>query len=243
MFEIEPYNLINSEYDISINTAKNEVKIVLFSDTHYKNDDISPKELVKLINKQNPELVFFVGDLIDDYQNNPVDTDDIIKYFTDIDAKYGKFAIMGNHDYGGYADKIYKEIMNESGFELLINEALEIDSLNLNIIGLDDLLLGDILDDISHLKKDDMTNILLLHEGDEVDLHLENYDFAFSGHSHGGQINLPIIKDYVLPLGAEKYVQGYYENVNLITTSGIGTTKIHARLFVPPEIITINFKY
>lgn len=243
-FEIEPNRLVTKYETITLSeNAENEINILVFSDTHYRADFFDVSKHVNEINKNDPDIVFFVGDLIDDYKNDPIDSEKIIEEYSKINAKYGKYTIMGNHDYGGYADKVYKEIMQKSGFELIINDSFYIEELNINILGMDDSLLGDEFVNIADFKMENAINILLSHEGDILPNYQEYYDFAVSGHSHGGQINLPYLKNLVLPIGAEEYIRGYYEDDRVYTTSGIGTTKIHARFLVTPEIVSINLKY
>lgn len=244
MFKIEPLRLVTIYSEISLSSnPQNSVNIVIFSDTHYREGFFELDNVVEKINDQNPQLVIFVGDLIDDYKNDPVDKTRIIEAFSKIDASIGKYAIMGNHDYGGYADKVYKEVMIESGFNLLINDSEFIDELNINILGMDDSLFGEPFADIAEHYKSGATNILISHEGDVFEDYADYYEFAISGHSHGGQINLPILRDLVLPIGAEKYIRGYYPDSKVYTTSGIGTTQIHARFLVEPEIVAMTLKY
>jgi len=195
-------NLISKDVD--------EIKILQFSDTHVSEyfviEDL--ENIVSKINEQDPDIVVFTGDLIDqfnDYENKD-EINEIWETLSLIKAPF-KYAIYGNHDYGGGAESIYKRIMENSGFELLINEKSVLEQYNINIIGMDDSIFGDYDSEIfSDLDKDSY-NIVLSHEPDVVDYLLENnINLFLSGHSHGGQINLPIVKS--LPLLAENYTRG-----------------------------------
>lgn len=238
-FKIEPIMLIVKEITIEFKeNASNEMKIVLFSDTHFKTDTSESyiEKIISKINDQNADVVMFLGDLIDNHEENPVDSDMIIKLFSEIDGE--KFAVMGNHDYGGGAERTYKNILVNSDFQILINEAVFVD--DIQIIGLDDLIFGK--PDYDILIENDYENtIIILHEGDMIDNIEGNFDIAFAGHSHGGQIAIPYIKEIIMPKGAEKYINGLYEKIYV--TSGIGTTMIDARLFCPPEIVVVTIKY
>lgn len=245
-FEIEPNLLITTEIEINIsNNPTKSVKIVAFSDTHYTADTglAELNRLVDKINEENADIVVFLGDLIDDQENSPIKTNLITEAFKSIKANYAKYSIMGNHDYGGYAEQIYKEIMFDSGFNLLINTDSYIDDLNLKFVGIDDYFFGKPDTNMMKMYLEKENIILLTHAGDIVDRCLGTYDLALSGHSHGGQINIPFIRDFVTPDGAEKYVKGYYEEQKIYATSGIGTTKIDARLFNFPEIVAITLNY
>jgi len=106
---------ITSQY---ISKELSNIKIVQFSDTHIS-DYFTIKDLmktVKKINKLNPDIVLFTGDLIDNYSESTIDSKKISYVLSLIDATLGKYSVYGNHDYGGGATRIYKEIMNDAGF-------------------------------------------------------------------------------------------------------------------------------
>lgn len=228
--------------DLEINqNPQNEMKIVLFSDTHFKSDTRENyiRKIATKINDMQPDVVMFLGDLIDDYTLNPPDTNFIIEQLSRIEGQ--KFAVMGNHDYGGGAERIYTEIMEKSGFDLLINRSVDVKGLK--IVGVDDMIFGkpnyNLLE--AYEKTDNV--LVMLHEGDMIDDMIGLYDMAFSGHSHGGQIAIPYISEKIMPSGAEKYIKGLYSTEKIYVTSGIGTTNIDARLLCAPEIVVINLKY
>ncbi|MDW5299001.1 MAG: metallophosphoesterase, partial [Sedimentibacter sp.] len=226
-----------------------EIKILQFTDTHVSEyfviEDL--KRTVSKINEQNPDIVVFTGDLIDRYDTyeNKDKIYEIWETLGSIKAPF-KYAIYGNHDYGGGAENIYKQIMKNSGFELLINEKSALEQYNINIIGMDDSIFGDYDSEIFYNLDKDSYNIVLSHEPDVVDYLLENnIDLFLSGHSHGGQINLPIVK--LLPLLAEKYTRGIYSFENarqtkLYVNIGLGTSKIPMRFMAAPELAVFILK-
>lgn len=249
---VEP-NLLTVHYE-TINTnlmrGADEVRMLQFSDTHVsRNFDIADlKKTVKKINEENPDIVVFTGDLIDQY-NNYEYKDRIYEIWETlgaINAPY-KFAVYGNHDYGGGAEKVYKEIMEKSGFVLLINENAKLSDLNLNFVGMDDSIFGSYEPDkVASLMDEEMYNIVLSHEPDVADRFLEyNVDLFLSGHSHGGQVNLPVVN--YQPALAEKYIRGFYYFDNLRQTKlyvniGMGTSKIPLRFMAEPELSVITLK-
>ena len=91
-----------------------------------------------------------------------------------------------------------------------------------------------------------MYNLVLCHEPDIVDKILNsNTDYMVAGHTHGGQIRIPFYTEKYLPSYGEKYVKGEYklDNKNktiLYVNSGLGTTKIPARLGAVPELTYIT---
>ncbi|MEG0292520.1 MAG: metallophosphoesterase [Anaerovoracaceae bacterium] len=246
-FIIEPHQITTKKIDLTQDKIKKDIKIAVFSDTHigsdYSIDDLN--KAISAINNETPDLVFFIGDLIDNYQNNKIDSRDISNALGNINSKLGKYAVFGNHDYGGGAEHHYENIMNAGDFTVLKNNNITIYGQNLTITGIDDFLIGYGNIAAANSLPNSSYNIVLCHEPDKVDELLnKNVDLYLGGHSHGGQINLPFVQHEFYPYLGKKYTYGLY-NVNNIKTyvnPGLGTTKIAARLFVPPEITIITLK-
>jgi len=230
---------------------KDNIKIIQFSDTHISEffDMDNLKKTVDKINNENPHIVVFTGDLIDQYNKyeNKDNIHEIGEALSEINAPLGKYAIYGNHDYGGGAENAYRQIMADGGFELLVNEKAKIDEHNINIIGMDDSIFGTFDKEIivSYIDED-CFNIILSHEPDVAEHFLEyNADLFICGHSHGGQVNLPFI-NYTPPL-AQKYVRGMYAVDNYRQTKiyvnvGLGTSKIPMRFMAAPELTVFTLK-
>ncbi|WP_026583083.1 metallophosphoesterase [Bacillus sp. J33] len=247
--EIEPRLLDITTHKISNKTipkAFDHVKIVQFSDTHlgfhYDLDQL--EELIMKLNKQEPDIVFFTGDLMDE-PNKYLEASRVAPLLEKIKAPLGKFAIYGNHDHGGYGSDIYKSIMEKAGFILLMNESHKIDvsGSSIHIIGIDDAMLGrpDIKLAVENIK-DPSYKILLSHAPDLADgassfgIHLQ-----LSGHSHGGQIKIPFFGALVKPPYAERYHEGFYEigsqePLTLYVNRGLGTTRLPFRFLSRPEM-------
>lgn len=237
-------NTINI-HSMAISNSADGIKIVQFSDTHlssYYNIE-KLKKLVTKINLLEPDIIIFTGDLIDEYNTCSINTEDIINELSRLKAVYGKYSVYGNHDYGGGAQRIYKKIMKNSGFSLLINDSVVINKINLTITGLDEAIFGmPDTQNISNKALDNFYNILITHEPDIVD-YIKNYNFdaALAGHSHGEQINIPFLDDIILPQYAQKYVRGIYKlntprDGFIYVNKGVGTTKMHLRFMAVPEI-------
>ncbi|MGL4338100.1 MAG: metallophosphoesterase [Turicibacter sp.] len=252
---IEPKLLVVNEYTIE-NTKSNSneaIKIVQFTDTHL-GDFYSIEQLQKLvdkINEQNPDVVVFTGDLIDEAHEYE-DIHSISVVLEDIKASLGKFAIWGNHDYGGGAQRHYENIMNEAGFTVLRNEVETIQTsrnLSISISGLDEVMMGHPdFNLINENLSQDNFNLLILHEPDLVDdFANSDVDLALAGHSHGGQINIPFFGPIITTAYGEKYTKGLYlvgehETLQLYVNTGIGNTKLPYRFMNIPEISVFNIK-
>ena len=243
--KIEPYRLKVKQVDLAAGLLK-EVKIVQISDIQISKNYTTKhlKRVVEKMNQQQPDIVLFTGDLHENYAEYHSD-EELIDTLGDIKATYGKFAIWGNRDYGGGAARQYPYIMQQSGFELLQNQGVSI-QLNsresLFLAGVDDALLGnpDIAPIESALKKADCTYALLMtHEPDTADQYADTgFNLIVAGHSHGGQVNIPLLPQITTAM-AEKYVAGLYQlnqNTSLYVNVGIGTSRYPLRFGVVPEI-------
>lgn len=160
--------------------------------------------------------------------------------------QYGEIVIMA-----AGAVRQYEDIMEKSGIYLLRNEAVSITVTgeeHLFLAGLDDALLG--APDITEImeKFTDhryLYSILMTHEPDTADLYSKlGFDLIVAGHSHGGQVNIPLLPQIKTTL-AEKYVDGFYslnDQTSLYVNSGIGTSRFPMRLGVIPEITVFSLE-
>ncbi|RSD28200.1 metallophosphoesterase [Mesobacillus subterraneus] len=248
--ELEPHML-----DITRHKLKNDalpagfkgMKIIQFSDTHvgFQYTMAQLEDLISQINKLSPDLIVFTGDLLDDPRHFQ-DRNQIISMLNKLNAPLGKFAVYGNHDHGGYGSEIYKEIMELSGFTLLLNRSAKVsllDGSSLWIAGIDDAMLGqpDIKAAMAGIPHDAYT-ILLSHAPDKADEAAAfPIQLQLSGHSHGGQIQIPFYGPWVTPPFAEKYVEGFYTvgsnpSMKLYVNRGLGTTRLPFRFLSQPEL-------
>ncbi|MBN1054901.1 metallophosphoesterase [Clostridium botulinum] len=253
---VEP-NLLSVK-NIEINNSsniKNEdtIKIAQISDIHlgeyYTIDKL--EKLVNKVNSQNADIIVFTGDLFDNVSKFE-DTSKVAPILKKLNAKIEKYAIYGNHDYGGGAKNIYKNVMEDSGFKILVNDQanVKLDSgKTISILGLDDALLGnpDVEKTVRNIKESNY-NLLLLHEPDLSDKFVSyNIDLILAGHSHGGQVKIPFLGEIVTPPLAEKYKDGLYNlntqrNTQLYVNSGIGNTKMPFRFMNVPEVSIFEIK-
>lgn len=237
---IEPNRLIVREVLLQ-GDIKKAITIAHFSDVHFGRfkDADKAKTLVEMINTQHPDLVLFTGDMIDNYAKTPNMVKDLQPYLHAIQSTYGKYAVYGNHDIGGGARRIFSDFMNACGFQVLKNDYIEIPELQIAILGTDDPQAGYENPEISKTNVQPY-QILMSHEPDFADkLDLATIDLMISGHTHGGQISLPILTRFFLPNGGQKYVKGMYyvQNSKLFVSSGVGMTFMPFRLGNTPEIV------
>lgn len=235
-------------YDKSVPSGFDGIKIVHFSDLHYNRAITSSKisKIIDEINLINADIVVFTGDLID---KDMIISDSDYKYlgevFSKIKSKYGKFAILGNHDYNNM-DKVI-QVFNNSGFkylensyEIIYNEKNE--KIFIGGVGNVSYNLDDVDKTMEYFNSNDDIDykVMLIHEPDISDKIVDNYNInlILAGHSHNGQVRLPIIGSIYTPPGAKKYYDEYYriDRTNLYISSGIGVSTINYRFWNKPSI-------
>lgn len=234
---IKEYGITNKELPASFHG----LKIIHFSDILYGNttnsDDI--KNIVKEINNQKPDIVFFTGDLFDkDIKVSDKEQKQIIKELKKIDANLYKYAISGDNDLKDY--NAYKNTMEDSGFILLnnSNELLYYESESpIKIVGLTNT--SDLESSFKEDTAEQSFTIVLMHKPDSIDkLTKYKVDLAFAGHTLGGQIKVPFLGGIIKKDGGKKYTEEQYKvnDVNMYVSSGIGTDNIKLRTFNKPSI-------
>ena len=246
LFETKEYKISN----VNLANDFSGLKIIHISDIHYGRITSTKmmKKIIKEVNLIKPDIIVITGDLID---KDATLTEKDISFLKDslakLESKYGKYAIYGNHDITYSREKI-EEIYKYSNFKLLVNDYDIIYGKRneaLFIGGLDSLLEGEqnIEKTMSYFNdhEDILYKILLVHEPDSTDNILEKYpntNLILAGHSHNGQVRLPLIGAVYTPSGSKKYYDNYYKinETDLYISSGIGVSRINFRLFNKPSI-------
>ena len=219
---------------------------------------------VDLINQQKSDIMLFTGDIV----NNKADEmDDWLAVFDKLEAKEGKYSILGNHDYGDYMDwknpqdKInnfqkVKDIHKKIGFDLLLDEHryLEKDGQKIALLGVENWgkgfnQAGDLQRASANIKKEDF-KILMSHDPSHWEEKVKqddfNYQLTLSGHTHGLQMGIEIPgwfkwspSQFVYKQWAGLYEEfGRYINVN----RGFGYHAFPGRVGIWPEITVIELK-
>ncbi|WP_158847837.1 metallophosphoesterase [Algibacter sp. L1A34] len=275
-FYIVMYSIFKAVYHFKIHRHKIEfsnlpksfdgLKIVQISDLHLGSFNYRYKVLekaIKLINDLHPDLIFFTGDLVNNYAWELVGWD---KVFKKLIAKKGKYAIFGNHDYGDYSqwnsdekkeenlNKI-KEFYKNIDFKLLLNtsEIIQINQDKIAVIGIENWgkppfkQYGDLQKALKNTS-DIVFKILLSHDpnhwNEEV-IDATDIALTLSGHTHGMQAAINFKNNSWSPIKYKyKHWAGLYQhnNQSLYVNRGLGWLGFPGRLGMRPEITLIKLK-
>lgn len=247
MISIREYRIINKKIPNSFIGTK----IMQFSDLHYGStmtqDNLN--DINKIINERKPDIIVFTGDLIyKDYKMKTKDTETLTNKLKELNATLGKYAILGDEDSN---NENIISIFNQANFTILRNEnelIYKSDNNPILLVGLSSLINNeqDIEKGYSYFNEEshnpNIFTIALVHEPDSADDMINSYntDLILSGHSHNGNIRIPIINYTPFKKnGAKKYDQNYYKinDSKLYISSGLGTNnKSGIRLFCRPSM-------
>jgi uncharacterized protein len=242
--QVEPEQVVVERLQIPIeglDSALEGLRIVQISDIHI--DAYTHLETVQkatsLVNSLKPDLIVLTGDYVTE---NAEAIFELQPYGAALNAKYGIFASLGNHEL--WTDPaLVRAALEKMGFPVLVNSgvALGIGKGLLYLAGVDDCWSGqpDLGSALAGLPAN-VPAVLLAHEPDFADLFAADGRVALqlSGHTHGGQVRLPGYGAILLPPFGKKYDQGLYqiEGMWLYTNRGLGLGPVSFRVNCPPEI-------
>jgi uncharacterized protein len=247
------------------------MRIVQISDLHLGSwASVDPiEEVAGIISDLEPDLVLFTGDIVNYSTNEAFRFREILK---SIRAKYGVFAILGNHDYGDYVNwpseearernlTLLYDFFKEIGWKLLrnANEIIEIEGEKIALIGVENWSASHRFPKLGNLPKamagveDIPVKILMSHDPThwekEVSVKYQDIDLTLSGHTHGFQFGVELkhfrwsFAQYIY-----KYWAGLYEVDNgqktqyLYVNRGLGMIGYPGRVGILPEITLINLE-
>jgi predicted MPP superfamily phosphohydrolase len=248
--------------------GKEELKIVLISDLHLAvwRNHAPIEKVVKMINDQQPDLIFITGDLV---QFVSEEFTEYMPILAQLQAKRGIYSVLGNHDYGRYArfktdsarkEDVFKLVLYQTllGWHVLNNESVKLYEdavpLGITIAGVEFyspkkmfVNEGDLTKTFKNVDTNDYV-ILLSHDPqawDEVLRRNLPANLTLSGHTHGMQLGIYTKRIRFSPASLlYKQWGGLYEKQGkqLYVNVGLGSVGFPARVGMPPEITVIRLK-
>lgn len=219
---------------------------------HFRAEELYPS--IQLINELQPEFLLLTGDYVSDEDGRVAE---MLAPLCDLTVP--AYAIWGNHDTWGHGWYVQR-VLDQTSIKLLWNESIEVKP-HLWLVGLDDVLCGhpNLRRALADTTLSD-PKLLMVHEPDyflkTVQLQAP-IDVQLSGHTHGGQVRLPVLKPsqngeqlpfnsrpYILPMMGKEYVMGHYQvgHQSLYVNRGLGFTGPPLRLNCPPEITVFTLE-
>jgi predicted MPP superfamily phosphohydrolase len=220
---------------------------------------------IDLVNQQNSDVIFFTGDLVN---NKTAEVLPWMEHFSKLSAPYGVYSVLGNHDYGDYAQwstndektnnfKTLCDVQKEMGWDLLLNESrfIEKSGERIALVGVENWGMGgfkragDLNKSLELVSESDF-KILLSHDPShweaEVLPHPYKIHLTLSGHTHGMQFGIDIPGWFKWSPVQWRYKQwaGLYEKnqQHINVNRGFGYLAYPGRVGMWPEISVITLK-
>ena len=261
------FQVINKTIEVrNLPSSFDGFRIVHISDLHigsFHGYESRVRKAVAKINRQDPDMIVFTGDLVNNFT---AELNGFIEILAEMNAPYGKFSILGNHDYGDYyqweSDEAKKANMQEMfsaqeriGFRLLLNEwdTITVNNQSIALIGVENWgdppfpQYGD-LEKARSGSENMPVRILLSHDPSHWDAEILGHtgiELTLSGHTHGMQFGIEnrFIKWSPGKIKYPRWGGLYQENGQyLYVNRGLGFIAFPGRIGMPPEITVIELK-
>lgn len=240
------------------------LRVVQISDMHlgsFPTDSDIVQRGIDLINAEEPDLILFTGDLVNDYSE---EAEPWLEQLSKLEARIGKFSILGNHDYSDYARypsreakaanlERLKEHHATMGFRLMLDERLNIerDGEHIELLGVQNWgtkfqQYGDLAKTVAG-SNPERFRLLMSHDPShwEAQVWAEKIDLMLSGHTHGAQFGISINGQTYSPAQwFYKHWAGLYEHegMRLYVNRGFGFIGFPGRIGMPPEITVLDLR-
>jgi predicted MPP superfamily phosphohydrolase len=218
------------------------LRIAYASDFHAgpTTDPALLQRAVAALHEARPDVLLLGGDFV---ALAPSEADILAEELGRIPAPFGRYAVLGNHDWWAGPDRIVRRL-EASGIEVLTNRNRRLGPPfdRVWICGIDDHWCGKPDWRTAFQGAGDIRVVLMHAPSGLLDLGQERFSLALCGHTHGGQVALPGGMPILVPWGplSRQYARGRFElpyGATLIVSVGIGCVVVPLRLFTKPEIV------
>ncbi len=250
----EPSSLQVEEYEIVTQKwyKKEPLRIAVLADLHTGSPHHGFKMLERIVQETNaasPDLILLAGDFVIHgvIGGTFIPPEKSAKYLSKLKARLGVYAVLGNHDWWFDYDQVFQAFI-DNGIPVLEDRSILIQN-NADtfwLAGISDFWEGehDIDKALTDVPKGSSI-IAFTHNPDLFPEIPDRVDLTIAGHTHGGQVNLPLLGRLVVPSRYDdRYAIGHIiENArHLFVTPGLGTSILPIRFRVPPEISIVTIR-
>lgn len=227
------------------------IRLVLFSDIHVHGPDMPPERVERIVDQINalrPDVVIAAGDFVgDSWIGREYPASEAIAPLRALRARFGVYAVLGNNDYDADSRAVVGAL-EAAGVRVLMNNAVRAGPLAIG--GVDGAIFlskkkwwARRAKTYAALERTPGSKILVAHRPDEFTAAPPWIPLVLAGHTHCGQIVLPLIgpvetgSDY-----GTKYLCGIIRDgpKTLVVTGGVGTSHLPLRIGAPPDIWLIS---
>ncbi len=260
-FWLEPSSLTVRRVELAVprwHAEHGDLKIALLTDLHVGALHMSLgrlRHVVERVNAEAPEVVIITGDFViggKDHEGGVaggtfVEPESIAAELKNLRAPLGVYAVLGNHDWWFDGERVARALEG-AGLRVLENRAARIErgGRAFWLAGVADLWTRrpDVEGALREVSTDDPV-LLFTHNPDIFPDVPARVSLTLAGHTHGGQVNLPLLGRPVVPSRfGQRFAFGHVVEGgrHLYVGGGIGTSIIPVRFRVPPEIVVLNLR-
>jgi len=246
-FGIEPGMMVVRHVRMDLPAWKSDLRVAVLSDLHIGSPHVGLDKLriiVEKTNAEHPDLVVLLGDFVTGGPNGRraggfVEPEATAAELKKLHAPLGVFAVLGNHDWWYDGNRVGRAL-TDAGIPVLENKAVRVGPIWLG--GIADFWTRepDIAGTLAQVTSDDPV-VLITHNPDIFPEVPSRVSLLLAAHTHGGQVQLPIIGTLIttskLGYNAGEFVE---RGRHLFVTTGIGTSILPVRFGVPPEIVILT---
>jgi predicted MPP superfamily phosphohydrolase len=249
---IEPRRLVVRDMELSLPywpASLDGVRAGVASDLHAGVLHAGVREIrraVDTLNAREPDVHLLLGDFLDASQviRRHVAPEVVARELARLRAPLGTFAVIGNHDWRNSGDRMWRAL-EAVGITVLEDRAV-LTERGFWIAGMGDMRhrRPNVLRALRDVP-DDAPVIVLSHDPDLFPRIPARVALTLSGHTHGGQVAIPVLRRPVMPsYYGERYASGHIveHGRHLLVTTGLGTSGLPVRLFAPPEVIDLTLR-
>src|ERR1044072_4775921 len=260
-FWLEPASTVVRRVSLAVpgwHAEHKGLKVALLTDLHVGAPHMSLarlRQVVARVNEEAPDLVIITGDFViggEKHQGGGVggplvEPEPIADELKLLRAPLGVYAVLGNHDWWYDGERVTRALRG-AGLRVLENEAVRIErggrAFWLAAVGDLWTRTPDIEGTLRQVTSDDPV-ILFTHNPDIFPNAPARVTLTLAGHTHGGQVNLPLAGRLVVPSKfGQRYAMGHVVEGGrqLFVSGGVGTSIIPARFRVPPEVVILQLE-
>jgi predicted MPP superfamily phosphohydrolase len=221
-----------------VGNVKRPLRIAHLSDLHTSGMGTRERNLLLFLSKETPDLIVVTGDITSGDSLEPARD-----FLLNLSAPQGVWLVRGDTDRWSFGAK-ERALYGEVGVQLLLNRGTAVRD-DVWLAGLDDPVTGNPdLDQALQGAPVPAFKLVLMHAPDYFPSIAGRFDLALAGHSHGGQIVLPLYGPVISPRLGTRYLRGWYtqNRSQLFVNRGVGTRLLPARLQARPELAIIEVR-
>jgi len=239
---IEPYRIQTTHYQIE-GAVTAPLRVAALSDLHTHGLGLRERHMIAILAAEKPDVIVITGDSLGGYEGT---WQEVQQVYQQLRAPLGVWFVRGNwennHPYRPMRRE--RQFYEDSGVHLLVNANAQLRA-DVWLIGLDDPSSGTVhLDRALAGVPSSAYKIAAFHAPGYFDHIAGRVNLVLAGHTHGGQVHIPLVPPFWLPHDSGSYIAGWYgkDGSKMYVNRGLGWTALPIRFLCRPEVTIITIE-